>query len=887
MTRSISRDSFDEPKQYTGVHLQQGRVILDSDWNESQDILSTMIRRLGQDSLRDGVVTQGFEVQPVLPPAISGVSTALPHVTGGLSHLVRFGGTVLDDFESIDGWALSSPQGNRRIVGDRPYAGRGFLRLSGHAGTVTLTKTLASPIDRSSSQFACFRFRMNQTVLDEAALQLFQFFIEDQAGNRSVWRIAGAHSAKDVWTPGFVLPLDLRFQIADLDLLSAFRTVSYSSAIASFGATTANVTWSWAPTPNVPNSGTPPGLNIAAISGQKAAMVSGTPSASGTFRFRVTATSGSTSVSRDFTLRVQDPPAIPVPVEADVNSTLTSVWAMLQTRASTPTGTPANPTSIKKYGFQVFQNANNPIVWDFDALELSSRPVVAQAASNNFVIGGPLQKQIVTAVQLYGSLLDAFTEGAVGEDPVGVTAARMHVAGLACTQTRDVMYSDQADPNDPALAPPASGVRKDLVYLDVWREPVTYVEDPEIREIALGGPDSATRVRLRHRVRVSQGGTLPTGDGIGQGSLATEGSYTGKVNRLYLVEIDNPGDIGGAATFRWSEDNASTIQRVIEPVAQGATKVKVEDASAFQPNDMVLLRKEFVDEEHRIVAIHGNVVTFNEATTAAFPLASRAKLQRWNAFRKTIPVDANDPSISAAIDLSDGVRVRFGGNAMRKGDLWNFRTRYLAGDTASGIDSAARIEQLDYRRPQGVVHHYAPLATLIRDAAAHEPDRIRIVRDRRRRSGSVVAASKDLGGLSSFTSTTPVAWGGVSLGTTSELSTFLCVWAGNTHTVTGTIPNRLLLEVRFYNDEMTNPSTQPSVGLVRTVTTTVLVDNAATRTRSAVIIADPSFDVDAPKEITSAHLFVSLVATGTSLTINGNLSVVELKNAAVTLTDFV
>ena len=33
MTRAISRDSFDELKQYIGVHLQQGRVILDSDWN--------------------------------------------------------------------------------------------------------------------------------------------------------------------------------------------------------------------------------------------------------------------------------------------------------------------------------------------------------------------------------------------------------------------------------------------------------------------------------------------------------------------------------------------------------------------------------------------------------------------------------------------------------------------------------------------------------------------------------------------------------------------------------------------------------------------------------------------------------------------------------------
>ena len=44
MTRAISRESFDELKNYLGVYLQQGRPILDADWNENQDIAVAALR---------------------------------------------------------------------------------------------------------------------------------------------------------------------------------------------------------------------------------------------------------------------------------------------------------------------------------------------------------------------------------------------------------------------------------------------------------------------------------------------------------------------------------------------------------------------------------------------------------------------------------------------------------------------------------------------------------------------------------------------------------------------------------------------------------------------------------------------------------------------------
>ena len=38
MKTQISRDSFNSDKRYSGVYLQQGRMITDADWNEETEI---------------------------------------------------------------------------------------------------------------------------------------------------------------------------------------------------------------------------------------------------------------------------------------------------------------------------------------------------------------------------------------------------------------------------------------------------------------------------------------------------------------------------------------------------------------------------------------------------------------------------------------------------------------------------------------------------------------------------------------------------------------------------------------------------------------------------------------------------------------------------------
>ncbi|MEO6039120.1 MAG: DUF6519 domain-containing protein, partial [Saprospiraceae bacterium] len=47
--------------------------------------------------------------------------------------------------------------------------------------------------------------------------------------------------------------------------------------------------------------------------------------------------------------------------------------------------------------------------------------------------------------------------------------------------------------------------RYDLVYLESWQQPVSAVEDSSLFEVALGGPDTTTRLRNMRRVQLATG----------------------------------------------------------------------------------------------------------------------------------------------------------------------------------------------------------------------------------------------------------------------------------------------------------------------------------------------------------------------------------------------
>jgi hypothetical protein len=641
MTRAISRDSFDELKNYLGVYQQQGRVILDSDWNESQDIALSLLRRVVRDSVGDGSPNDGFRIESAYPaPPLTSLTpedqyeltaAAIQAVFGPLAFFMQFPGDVLDDFESANNWRAP---GRLRSSRDRPYRGQSFLRLSEHPPAVRteVRKQLAEAIDLSRHELATFRYRLNASIPGD-----FSFFLEDESGNRTVWTNTNDKDIpENFWLIGVVTPL-------------------------------------------VPST---------------------TPSSPPE--------------------TVPQAPAIARPVRS--------------------TGTAADLKKIRAYGFDVYQSADPKtlLVWDFDFLNFGSRALKAELARNNFIIRGSAagrRNVEATLARLKPKDLTTLDPAFDVSEPADA-AGCLYVNGLPCVQIPDVLYTDQADPNDPVLQPPSEPGQIDAVYLDAWQEPVTYVEDPEIRDLALGGPDTATRLRARHRVRVAQGRDVPEGNGRGLGTLSTEGIYEGKTNRLYLVEIDRSGNIG-TATCRWSEDNASSIQRAIGDIPQGSTRVEVEDASGFTAGDSILIRKEFGDEEHQIKAVSGNVIVLATPTGAQlaqspaaklnptfthFSKTERPKVQRWNQLHVPITPDPEDPTVSLPIPLSNhGIRLRFGGSSMRTGDFWTFKARHLGAHGRSGASAEQSIDRLSFARARGVVHHCVRLGSIVHNPALPHP----------------------------------------------------------------------------------------------------------------------------------------------------------------------
>ena len=154
-----------------------------------------------------------------------------------------------------------------------------------------------------------------------------------------------------------------------------------------------------------------------------------------------------------------------------------------------------------------------------------------------------------------------------------------------------------------------------IVYLDVWERHVTYIEDDAMREVALGGADTATRVQLVWQVKLAEGSAgatygspcdnfrpkdtnflahlSPENRGqlkakAKQDAQSTDpcitpphSQYRGVENQLYRVEIhtggtawDGEGEAPstGAATFKWSRENGSVIYAIRNVATDSSAK---------------------------------------------------------------------------------------------------------------------------------------------------------------------------------------------------------------------------------------------------------------------------------------------------------------------------
>lgn len=181
-----------------------------------------------------------------------------------------------------------------------------------------------------------------------------------------------------------------------------------------------------------------------------------------------------------------------------------------------------------------------------------------------------------------------------------LSKGRYYVDGICCENSTDsFQFPGLVVPEDPNY----------LVYIDVWERHVCALQDPAIRETALGGPDTCTRAKIEWRIGIEPILEVPPTvtrnflysmldesfltdkrcmkaqvkknlSDTDPCSIPPESRFRGRENQLYRIEIHKggpvwngmtdpetgkpAGNVDVAATFKWSRDNGSVVFGIVK-----------------------------------------------------------------------------------------------------------------------------------------------------------------------------------------------------------------------------------------------------------------------------------------------------------------------------------
>ena len=327
-----------------------------------------------------------------------------------------------------------------------------------------------------------------------------------------------------------------------------------------------------------------------------------------------------------------------------------------------------------------------------------------------------------------------------------VRAGSYYVDGIRCENPTTLSFRQAAEesacdgevPNDS---------RDYLAYLDVWERNVTSIENPELREIAMGSPETSSRLQVVWRVRLMavEASRLSSpeellaerfgrGESPGMGArVLSPAGYTGLENHLYRVEV-HAGGRSAEATFKWSRDNGSVVAPVaaVEPdrlviASTSSEEARFSDGMWVEPEDEGTARCGHVPRLIRIDSIAGDSLI----TSPPWPL--ERKTSSYRLIRRWDHGETGDASGDGAvplvegrwIDLEAGIQIAFAeGGDYRAGDYWLIPARTAVNDIEWPTQEGEPLST----PPGDVEHHHAPLAHL-----EVRPDgTVRVVKDLRR-----------------------------------------------------------------------------------------------------------------------------------------------------------
>jgi hypothetical protein len=353
-------------------------------------------------------------------------------------------------------------------------------------------------------------------------------------------------------------------------------------------------------------------------------------------------------------------------------------------------------------------------------------------------------------------LTENATPAAIVAGDLLISGGRYYVDGILCENDRIVPYTNQPDYPAAAANPLQPGWPRRpvintagtyLAYIDVWSRHLTALEDPSIREVALGGPDTATRAKTIWQIKLFRVGAanlnancataFATWDaeiaaGTGKMAARAEASvpaatpcivapgagYRRLENQHYRVEVHTPGP-RGTATFKWSRDNGSIVTRwesknLNDLTVSSIGRDKVLNFSSGQWVELTDDSRELNGLPGTLVQLvkaEGNVLTINPATAtgpvdfANFP--GNPKVRRWDQVALLTPT--NDDWLN----LEDGVQAQFTAGTYKSGDYWQVPARTATADVEWPRDPATNLPVTQL--PAGILHHYCRLSVLKHD----------------------------------------------------------------------------------------------------------------------------------------------------------------------------
>ncbi len=334
----------------------------------------------------------------------------------------------------------------------------------------------------------------------------------------------------------------------------------------------------------------------------------------------------------------------------------------------------------------------------------------------------------------------------------------VYIGGFPLKIEKDCTFRTQFDYPEPEIIGNSGNI---LVYLEAWQKTANYIDDDIIREPALGGPDTCLRLKLVGQIKALYV------DEIANPKAAKEflDHYFPRNDISLTLKIDQSGhqipisfgeiDMGGGLIpgnlhyrielhrgvsaaggfeegFKWSDENASVVARIIKAIDQSTLSVEeseVISGESFKNGDWIEIANA-VTELHRqgsqmakIAGLeHSNEGLVIKTDTPIHPILIRLKsgvkssgkidfaprIRRWAGYISPL-------NLKTVNDLGGGVKAIFNSSSKKMsiepGDYWTYAVRDREYNKHYSLNNSV---------PTGIIKYRCPLAIINNIQKKHE-----------------------------------------------------------------------------------------------------------------------------------------------------------------------